>query len=389
MKKAILFLFMASVVGCSPEGDMETSPTQAVNNLHPPTISSVTPSDNSSNVSQSPSIVVVFSKTMNTSSISVNSSNTTCTDAIQISSDNFSTCMKWEGNPNASSNNTTFTGSLTDNLTSKGSYKIKIKKTVRDKDDVYLLEEWLQSSGFEVMDWVASSVSSTIPSDNATSIAQTDSISITFSEAMDNSTISVNSDNTSCAGSVRLSSDNFSNCVRFADNRSTSDNTTFIFYPNDNLTSEATYKLKVTTDAKGADNLSISAEYTQSNGFTVIDWIKPTLVFVTPADSASSINNKTNITIQFSEVMLASSLSITTSGTTCSGTLQVSKDDFNNCIAFNDNRSSIDNITFVFDPVDNLTSSSTYKIKVTTGAKDEANNAMSADNVTSNGFTTN
>ena len=77
---------------------------------------------------------------------------------------------------------------------------------------------------------------------------------------MDNSTITVNSDNTSCAGSVRLSSDNFSNCIRFADNRSTSDNTTFVFFPRDNLSDNTTYKIKVTTSVKDEASNSMNLD---------------------------------------------------------------------------------------------------------------------------------
>ena len=93
-------------------------------------------------------------------------------------------------------------------------------------------------------------------------------ISSTYSEVMDNSTLVVNSDNTSCAGSVRLSSDNFSNCVRFSDNRSTSDNTTFVFFPRDNLSENTTYKIKVTTSVKDEASNSMNSENTLSTGFT-------------------------------------------------------------------------------------------------------------------------
>ena len=99
---------------------------------------------------------------------------------------------------------------------------------------------------------------STTPNDNTSSISVDTTISLTFSEVMDNSTLIVNSDNTSCAGSVRLSSDNFSNCIRFADNRSTSDNTTFVFFPRDNLSDNTTYKIKVTTGLEKEKTLSAS-----------------------------------------------------------------------------------------------------------------------------------
>jgi len=50
--------------------------------------------------------------------------------------------------------------------------------------------------------------------------------------------------------------------------------------------------------------------------------------------------------------------------------------------------SSSDNITFTLDPSDNLSYSTTYKIRVTTGVKDSAGNTLSSQYETSSGFTT-
>ena len=50
--------------------------------------------------------------------------------------------------------------------------------------------------------------------------------------------------------------------------------------------------------------------------------------------------------------------------------------------------SSSDNTTFTLDPSDNLSFYTTYKIKVTTGARDLAGNNLGSDNTTSNGYTT-
>ena len=268
MKIIAYTLAFIILVSCSPEGDMETSPSQAGKNLNPPTITSVSPNNGSTNVSENSSIVIVFSESMNTNSISVNTKNSTCSDALQISSDNFSSCKKWNANPTHSSNKTMFSVTLADNLTSEATFKIKITTDVKDSDDVNLKSEWVQSSGFSVNDWIQPTVLSTTPNDNTSSISVNTTISLTFSEVMDNSTIVINSDNSSCSGSVRLSSDNFSNCVRFSDNRSTSDNTTFVFFPRDNLSENTTYKIKVTTSVKDEASNSMNSENTLSTGFT-------------------------------------------------------------------------------------------------------------------------
>ena len=268
MKLLVNTLLLIVLISCSPEGDMETSPSQAGKNLYPPSITSVNPNNGSSDVSENSSIVIVFSESMNTDSISVNTTNSTCSDSLQVSSDNFSSCKKWNANPIDSSNKTTFTAVLADNLTSETTFKIKITTDVKDSDDVNLKSEWVQSSGFTVKDWIPPTLLSTTPNDNTSSISVDTTISLTFSEVMDNSTLIVNSDNTSCAGSVRLSSDNFSNCIRFADNRSTSDNTTFLFFPRDNLSDNTTYKIKVTASVKDEASNSMIIDNTTPTGFT-------------------------------------------------------------------------------------------------------------------------
>jgi hypothetical protein len=58
------------------------------------------------------------------------------------------------------------------------------------------------------------SVSTT--ADNQSAVSITDNITVTFSEAMDHTSITTNIDNSSCYGTLMVSSDNFSNCVQMA-----------------------------------------------------------------------------------------------------------------------------------------------------------------------------
>ena len=78
-----------------------------------------------------------------------------------------------------------------------------------------------------------------------------------------------------------------------------------------------------------------------------------------------------------------------TSDTNCAGTIRVSSDNFSSCVKMSSEpASSNSNKTFTLDPYDNLTVSTTYKNRVTTGVKDTAGNAMSSQYETSSGFTT-
>jgi len=75
-----------------------------------------------------------------------------------------------------------------------------------------------------VIDTTAPTVSSISPTDNQSSVSITDNITVTFSEAMDNTSVTTNSDNTSCSGTLRLSSDNFSSCVKMSSSSPASSN---------------------------------------------------------------------------------------------------------------------------------------------------------------------
>jgi len=80
----------------------------------------------------------------------------------------------------------------------------------------------------DTTDTTAPTVSSTYPSDSASSVAPNISLTVTFSEAMDTTTITTNSSGTSCLGTLQLSSDSFSTCVQMFTSPTASDsNKTF------------------------------------------------------------------------------------------------------------------------------------------------------------------
>jgi len=115
------------------------------------------------------------------------------------------------------------------------------------------------------------------------------------------------------------------------------------------------------------------------------------------AVGATSVDKDTYIFITFSEAMLTSSITATTTGTTsnCSGTVQLSTESsfpFTNCIAMSSSPGVPNNTNkeFKFIPSSNLSiSAGVYKIVVTTGVKDASGISMQADNETvlDNGFT--
>ncbi len=116
-----------------------------------------------------------------------------------------------------------------------------------------------------VTDTTAPTVSSISPTDNQSSVSVSHNISLTFSEIMDNSSITTNTDNTSCYGSFQVSSDNFSTCVQMSSSPSISNSAkSFTFDPSDNLSYDNKYKIKLTTDTKDENGVSLESPYETS-----------------------------------------------------------------------------------------------------------------------------
>lgn len=105
------------------------------------------------------------------------------------------------------------------------------------------------------------------PADGATGQPLNTSISVTFSRSANPSTVTVNTANTVCKGTLQLSSNNFVRCVQMGGAPNTTDNTTFTVSPRSSLASGTTYKIRVTSGVQANDGVP-ATPFTQPNGFT-------------------------------------------------------------------------------------------------------------------------
>ncbi len=126
-----------------------------------------------------------------------------------------------------------------------------------------------------VVDTTAPTVSSiSTTADNQSLVSITDNITVTFSEAIEPSYATTSTSDTNCAGSIRVSSDNFSTCVKMSSEPvSSNSNKTFTLDPNDNLTFGLTYLTRVTTGVKDTAGNALSSQYETTNGFTTAESI--------------------------------------------------------------------------------------------------------------------
>jgi photosystem II stability/assembly factor-like uncharacterized protein len=109
--------------------------------------------------------------------------------------------------------------------------------------------------------------SSSTTADNQSSISPTDNFTVTFNEEMDTSTITTNTSDTSCSGSLQVSSDSFNTCVQMSSSSpiSSNSNKTYTLDPNDNLSYVTTYQIRVTTGVKDTTGNSLGYQYNSSS----------------------------------------------------------------------------------------------------------------------------
>jgi photosystem II stability/assembly factor-like uncharacterized protein len=152
-----------------------------------------------------------------------------------------------------------------------------------------------------VLDSTAPTVSSIYPTDNQSGVSNTDNITVTFSEAMNTTYVTTSTSDTYCAGTIRVSSDNFSTCVKMSSSPASSNsNKTFTVDPSDNLSYSTTYKTRVTTGVKDIVGNTLSSQYETSSGFITADLTAPAFVavglsgnIVRSTDNGSSFDNAT------------------------------------------------------------------------------------------------
>ena len=208
---------------------------------------------------------------------------------------------------------------------------------------------------------------------------------------MDSTYVTTNTSDTYCSGTLRVSSDNFSTCVKMSSSPASSNsNKTFTVDPSDNLSYSTTYKTRVTTGAKDLAGNALSSQYETSSGFTTFaDLTAPTVSSISPTDNSTDVSFSTTVAVTFSETMSTSTITTNTDNTTCSGSFQLSSNNFATCIRMSAAPSaSNSNKTFTSTPADNLSRGTNYKLQITTSAKDTSSNSLADNYTTTNGFTT-
>ncbi len=205
-----------------------------------------------------------------------------------------------------------------------------------------------------IIDKTPPTVLSVVPDNNNTTASTTTKITISFSEAMDASTISTTS------YTVKQGTTSVSGTVDYT-------GTTATFTPSSALSAGKVFTVTLTTAAKDIAGNALAANYTW--GFTTAaaaDVTPPTLLSVVPASGATGIVLNSKVTATFSEALDATTISAATF------TLKQGTNVIAGVVTYT-------GTTATFTPASPLTGGLSYTATITTGIKDLSGNAMAAN----------
>ncbi len=205
-----------------------------------------------------------------------------------------------------------------------------------------------------VADMTPPVVLSVLPSMNATGVAVDSKPTVTFSEAMNASTISTST------FVIRQGTATIAGTVAYSGNTAT-------FTPAVPLTAGTVYSGTIVAGVKDLAGNALAANYTWNftTAAVVADVTTPTVSSVAPASGTTSFAVNGVITATFSEAMNASTLT-TSTFTVTQGTTAVS-----GSVTYSGN-------TATFTPAVALSGVTAYTVAISTGAKDLAGNSLAA-----------
>ena len=317
-----------------------------------PLVSSTSPANFATGIAVNSAITVNFSGVMLASSLNANTFSVIASGGVPI-----------DGAVSITGNTATFTPSNA--LPAATKFTAILAKDAKDSAGNPLGADyvWYFTTGAAI-DTKAPTVLSTFPANASTNVSVNTSISVTFSEAMKNSTLSTSSftvkrttDSVAVLGAVKVSGN------------------TATFTPSAPRMGSTQYTATITTAVQDAAGNAVAASSAWS--FTTAataDTTPPTVSTVSPANLATGVALNSPVSVTFSEPMTNSTLTTAsfmlarTGGAAVSGTVTVAGS------------------VATFTPSADLAPNTPYTATVTTAAKDAAGNAMTA-NFTSS-FTT-
>lgn len=161
------------------------SSTVNVNVYVPPEVLTTIPVDAAYDVSLSTTVTIAFTKVMNTQTLTA-TTDTSCTGSIQVSADNFMTCVAMQSaTPQFTAGETTPILTPAAPLHGRTTYRVRVLNSVQDSAGYGMLATYTSTTGFTtVPDISPPQVISTMPGNNATNVDYATPIVVTFDRRM-------------------------------------------------------------------------------------------------------------------------------------------------------------------------------------------------------------
>ncbi len=323
----------------STGSDYNWSFTTQMENIAPE-INSTNPLDGEADVSVTNTISVTFSEEMDLSTID--------TDSFTLSDGTSDVA----GTISFNSEKTVATFTLAEALSNTTVYTASISMSVTDVvgNPLAVSYEWSFTSGTEK---IPPEVISTDPLNGGTDVSVTGTISVTFSEEMDSSTVDTDAFTLSDGASPVAGTISFN-----------SEKTVAMFTPTEALTNTTAYTASVSTSVTDSVGNALEEKYEWS--FTSgTEKIPPEIISTAPLNGAVNVSATGTISVIFSEEMDSSTVN-TDSFLISDGTTSVA-----GTISFNSEKTLV-----TFTPTEALDNRSVYTVNFSTSVKDSAGNPI-------------
>jgi hypothetical protein len=249
-------------------------------------------------------------------------------------------------------------------LSNSTGYTLTVTTAVKDVAGNSLASQFTsQFTTAALADTTAPTITARNPSPNATNVATNTTVTVTFSESMDASTI--NGTNIKLAPTSSLGTP-----VAATVSYNAATNTATLT-PTAPLGSNVNYTVTVTTGVEDVAGNALAAQSTWT--FTTIaDTTAPTVLSTTPTNGATGVPVNSTVTVTFSEDMDPTTLNGTTTNftvKTTAGSVSVA-----GTVSYN-----VSTRIATFTPTLPLAPSTNYTVTITSGAKDLAGNGLAGN----------
>ena len=151
-------VFFPFLLSCSE--DLSTSEEKVESNIEenqddvPPFVLEIIPSDGAVQIELDTAIEIKFSEEINTSKISINGGVHSCSGTIQVSNDNFTTCVELKSFENHNHENQKLIIRAKDNFSSLTQYKVRVLSDIEDLVGNKMINSVAHKVGFQTGDYL-------------------------------------------------------------------------------------------------------------------------------------------------------------------------------------------------------------------------------------------